>query len=485
MGKKILVADDMTTIVTMVKCIFEEEGFEVVTASDGVEAVKKAFKEMPDLIVMDLMMPKLNGYQACRLLKEEVLTGHIPIIILTGQDKAIDKFWAMQTGADEYLLKDLIVGFKSEELIKKAKELLSKNTKKEKIENFDTQVDESGIFMRINDLLDRKLLESTVLNEISRLGKTIYDEEKTMTSIMSMLQKIINFDTGLIILKDEKKVLIYQKGTLVEENKDIILNRALEHFNSMLGLVINKSELNIQIFEEKITNNINKTLNSFLVSDLSSRGSIIGLILLSSYSEDVYTEKDKKLLNLIVNQTSIVMDNARLYQKVESLSITDELTKMYNKRYLAQMFPLELNRIKRNNSILSLIMFDIDFFKNVNDTYGHLQGDIILREVGRIAKEEIRKIDFPIRYGGEEFMLILPGVNLAAAKNIAERLRAVVEKFSFPSQQGALHITISLGVGLCNKENADEDGKTIIKLVDEALYKAKKSGRNQVCLAGE
>ncbi|MEW6086984.1 MAG: diguanylate cyclase [bacterium] len=488
MGKKILIADDMATILTMVKCILEEEGYTVVTAVDGVEAVKKAFKEMPDLIVMDLMMPKLNGYQACRLLKEEALTGHIPIIILTGQDKPIDKFWAMQTGADEYLLKDLIKGFQSEELVRKVKILLGVTPKKVKKEIFDTQIDESGIFMRINDLLDKKLLESTVLNEISCLGKTIYDEEKTMSSIMSMLQKIINFENGLIFLKDEKKVLIYQKGTLLEENKNIVLEKAMEHFNSLSGLAVNKDDLNVRIVEtkeEKAVNGAGNTLKSFLVSELSTRDSVIGLLLFSSCSEDVYTDKDKKLLSLIVNQTSIVMDNARLYQKVESLSITDELTKMYNKRYLDQILPLELNRIKRYNRIFSLIMFDIDFFKKVNDTYGHLQGDIILREVARIAKQEIRKIDFPIRYGGEEFMLILPEVNLDAARSIAERIRKAVEKFLFPGQQGPLRVTISLGVGLCTKENADEDGKKIIKLVDEALYKAKKSGRNQVCTAGE
>ncbi|MDD5773199.1 MAG: diguanylate cyclase [bacterium] len=486
MLKKILIADDVATIVMMVKYILEEEGYMVITASDGIEAVKKVYSQMPDLIIMDLRMPKLNGYQACRLLKHDNLTRHIPIIILTSEDKPIDKFWGMQTGADEYMLKDLIQGFKSDELQKKVKVLLQIKSKRETTESPGTEIDDSGVFARVNDMMDKKLLESTVLNEISYLGRTIYDVEKTMSSILSLLQKIIIFDVGLIFLGEEKKILICQKGNLSEKNKELIVERVLGRFNKLMEQSIAKNELNIEFIEEscgKDQGNEGQELKSFLASELSTRDRIMGILMIGRFIEDGYTDKDNELMRLIVNQTSIVMDNARLYQKVESLSITDELTKMYNKRYMGQVLPQELLRVKRYDRVFSIIMFDIDFFKKFNDTYGHLQGDIILREVSKIARQEIRKMDIPIRYGGEEFIIILPEINLEGAKNVAERIRAAIEKFPFPGEKGTLNVTISLGVGLCTKELVDDNGKKLIAFVDEALYKAKKSGRNRVCIA--
>ncbi len=486
MGKKILIADDVATILTMVKFILEKEGYEVVTASNGIEAVEKTYMEMPDLAIIDILMPKMNGYQACRLLKNDTLTSNIPIIILTAQDKPIDKFWAKQTGADEYLLKDLIKGFKAPELIKAVEKLLETHPKNIIKKTAEIQISQTSIFTRVNDLLDKKLMESTVLNEISYIGRTIYDEEKTISSIFDMLQKIVRFEIGVILLGEEKNILLYHGSSQSEANKELVINKVLDYFGKTAGVKISKDEIIVQMVEKKDKEEsslLTQELNSFLISELSSRDSIIGVLLLGSIHEEAYTDKDKNLLDAIVNQTSIIMDNSRLYKKVEELSITDGLTKLYNKRYLMHILPQELNRVARYDRILSLIMFDIDFFKKINDTYGHIQGDIVLKEISEIVRKEIRKNDISVRYGGEEFIVILPEVGIEGATIVAEKIKKAVEEFSFSGQKEPLHLTISLGVGLCKKDLIDETGEKIIKTIDEALYQAKKTGRNRICIA--
>ncbi|MBI4651395.1 diguanylate cyclase [Candidatus Desantisbacteria bacterium] len=488
MGKKILIADDVATILTMVKFILEKEGYEVFTAINGIEAVEKAYTVMPDLAILDILMPKMNGYQACRLLKDDVLTSNIPIIILTAQDKPIDKFWAKHTGADEYLLKDLIKGFKAPELIKTVEKLLNIQKKSVINKTAEIKISQTDIFTRVNDLLDKKLLESTVLNEISYIGRTIYDEEKTIFSIFDMLRKIIRFEIGAILLGEEKNILLYHGYNQSEENKNMIIDNILDYFNKIAGIKIAKDELTVQMVEKKDkeeTPFLAKKLNSFLISELSGRGNTIGVLLLGCVEDEAYTDKDRNLLDSIVNQTSIIMDNSRLYKKIADMSITDGLTKLYNKRYLLQILPKEIDRAVRYERILSLLMFDIDFFKKINDTYGHIQGDIVLKEISEIVRREIRKNDIAVRYGDEEFIVILPEVDINGATVVAEKIRKAVEEFCFSGQKEPLHLTISLGVGICKKDLVDSTGEKIIKAVDEALYQAKKSGRNRICIVKE
>jgi diguanylate cyclase (GGDEF)-like protein len=209
----------------------------------------------------------------------------------------------------------------------------------------------------------------------------------------------------------------------------------------------------------------------------------MGILLIGSSQENAYSDLDSKFLNSFAANASIVIDNTRLYQKLESLTIIDELTKIYNKRYLSQIIPQELSRVERYRRTFSIIMFDIDSLKKVNDAYGCLQGDIILKEVVKITRVTLRKVDVFIRYGGEEFIILLPEVNLEIAQNIAERVRKAIEVFSFPGQKEPLHVTISSGVTTCTKELIDEGGKKLISVVTGALNEAKRSGRNKVCIA--
>ncbi|MDD5772040.1 MAG: sensor domain-containing diguanylate cyclase [bacterium] len=355
---------------------------------------------------------------------------------------------------------------------KKIKEVINKN------------VNEGEISKKANELPDKNLFQAAVLNEISYLNRNIYDLENILQSILNLLQGIIKFEIGVIFLAEEKIMLIFSREKQSNENNEKAINTAINNFNQLAGQRISKNEMKIKVIDSgNISTNSNQSINSFIFSEIYAKNNIMGILMIGCYQENAYSDIDSKSLNSFVTHASIVMDNARLYQKLESLTVIDELTKIYNKRYLAQIIPQELSRVERYRRTLSIIMFDIDFFKKVNDAYGCIQGDIILKEVVKIARVTLRKVDILIRYGGEEFIILLPEVNLEIAQNIAERIRKAVEVFSFSGQKEPLRITISLGVTTCTKELIDEGGKKLISVANEALYEAKKSGRNRVCVA--
>lgn len=187
-----------------------------------------------------------------------------------------------------------------------------------------------------------------------------------------------------------------------------------------------------------------------------------------------YSQEDLELLQSIAGQLAVSIDNARLHE----LAITDGLTRLFIHRYFQIKLDEEIKRVVRYGGIFSLVMFDVDHFKRFNDTFGHQQGDGVLREVSRILRESVRNTDIPCRYGGEEFAVILPNTSAEAAQIFAERLRQRVAGFDVPGQDTVLHVTISIGIAEFPTLAGDKVG--LIRAADEALYACKHAGRNQV-----
>jgi diguanylate cyclase (GGDEF)-like protein len=169
---------------------------------------------------------------------------------------------------------------------------------------------------------------------------------------------------------------------------------------------------------------------------------------------------------------------AKYHEEIYRMTIVDGLTQIHNKRYLFEALDKELIRARRYDRQLSLLIFDIDYFKNINDQYGHLAGDYVLRELARIVQERIRRDEVFARYGGEEFVIALPETSLQGAVTLAENLRARVETHAFSFQGERIPVTISVGCAVLGEEKTAAD---LIQLADDKLYEAKRGGRNRVC----
>jgi diguanylate cyclase (GGDEF)-like protein len=219
---------------------------------------------------------------------------------------------------------------------------------------------------------------------------------------------------------------------------------------------------------------------SELAVPMVSRGRMVGVMNFESKNMGNFTEHDQKLVSILAGSAALAIDNARLHRQVVDLAVIDELTGTYNYRFFADRFMEEKKRAERYNLPLSLIMLDIDWFKRLNDTYGHESGNIVLRELASVAGECIRDTDQLCRYGGEEFVVILPQTSTSDAMVIGNRIRDRVDATRFGGYGGTpkLHVTVSVGVTGYpdNGLTADE----LMSAVDSALYRAKGSGKNQV-----
>jgi len=187
----------------------------------------------------------------------------------------------------------------------------------------------------------------------------------------------------------------------------------------------------------------------------------------------------KAFLGQIANQAHIVLENARLFDRIKNMAIRDGLTDLYNHRHSVELVGSEFQRVGRYAAAVSLLMIDVDHFKAVNDEHGHPAGDAVLRELSRLLKEHVRTVDSVGRYGGEEFVVLLPHTAADEAHQTADRLRRSIEAHAFRHGDGVLRVTASVGVATYPGDGV-ASAEDLIRAADNALYRAKQAGRNQV-----
>ncbi len=240
-----------------------------------------------------------------------------------------------------------------------------------------------------------------------------------------------------------------------------------------------------EIFEQAFEAKKLSVKDRFFCFPLISRGERIGAIVAEIEPQGRKpTERELDMMSSIANQAVISIENAELFRDKELLSITDGLTQLHNHRHFHEMLDNEIERAKRYHTTLSVIFIDIDNFKEVNDRVGHLQGDLILAELGRMIKESLRNIDIPARYGGDEFALILPETDLKGARGLAERIREAVENYPFKGAKEPVGLTLSLGIFSTDKDKF-LDHQLIMAKADHSLFQAKNLGRNRVWVLEE
>ena len=225
---------------------------------------------------------------------------------------------------------------------------------------------------------------------------------------------------------------------------------------------------------------------SSYVLPLFSRDLLQGILVLQwdyDRRSDFHSHMDDTL-RIVATQTALGIERQHLYSGVEKIGLTDALTGLSNRRMFNFLIEREINRSRRYGRPVSLIMMDIDFFKRINDTWGHPAGDTVLRDLGALVRQSVRKLDVPVRFGGEEFAIILPETNLEEAVNLAERFRIIVERTVFSTGRERLPVTISLGVASIGNGPMPEnlDAEDFLQMADKALYQAKQSGRNRIAV---
>jgi diguanylate cyclase (GGDEF)-like protein len=220
-------------------------------------------------------------------------------------------------------------------------------------------------------------------------------------------------------------------------------------------------------------------LRSYVLLPLNSRGRAIGVIGLASQQSGAYDDDTLARLQPLADSVALAFENVRLFQKTRELSITDEVTPLFNFRYFHQILERELKLVDRYKSVLSLLFVDLDRFKPINDQYGHLRGSRTLREVGFLIRAAVRETDYPARYGGDEFVVVLPQTDRPAAQGLAEKLRSLIEGHTFLQEEG-INARLGVSLGVATYPTEAQTKESLIRLADKRMYEDKlerKAGR--------
>jgi two-component system, cell cycle response regulator len=475
---RVLIADDSPLVLRMIEKMLVGAGLGVVTARDGLEAIEKAVTEDVSLVILDVMMPRMNGYQACRLLKTEPTTKELPVVILTSKDQAGDRFWGLETGADYYITKDS----EPHRILELVRNILSAEEGKPRTRSLEAQRSGVDILSRVNELLDRKLYEATILSEIGRVARSLVQFDETFTSVMALATRVVDFTIGamaFIEADDLDVVLILHRRatpTVVEEAKSRLLEAILRERN---GVPFGRVQARLFAPASNVGNTEEQALGGFATFPIVTNSRLTGLMGLGGKTVARMTRETELFLHQVANQSHIVMENSRLFDRVKNLSIRDGLTELFNHRHSIELVSNEFERVGRYQEGFSVLMIDIDHFKKVNDEHGHPVGDVVLRDVAHLLKDTLRTVDAVGRYGGEEFLAVLPHTGNEEALQTAERVRARIEEHAFKVQDKVLRVTVSIGVASYPSDTADS-APNLVREADRALYRAKDAGRNRV-----
>ncbi len=460
--KKVLVADDSKVWRSFISDVAKSHGDMVETAEDGLEAYNKAFEFVPDVIFTDIEMPLLRGYTLCRILRNEPAFKNSGVIIMTSLNETLNKFWAEKSGASGFLMKESdpeklksdIVKFLENDAFRADRSFL-KDSKPKPI-------------YEINLLLEKLLLKETIKNEIYSLFKYITDEDHILWKLSDLIFQLVPARIVVTMMLDPFKgrlfVVSREEGTAVN----------FEDIRETLFAVLSRP---VVPMSWKIGGNTKKgsfvpNLIPFIVKNEEEVG-VIGV------EADNLQMEDLEIMVDIATNLSPLFEIALTYSSAVTQARIDELTKLLNYRALMEKLTENFMISKRNKTDFAVGIVDIDDFKKVNDTFGHLTGNDVLRELASIMKKSFREVDIVGRYGGEEFSVGIISADIDEAYKAMERFRKNVEKNDWRKINPNLKITISGGV----TSTSVKSYRTVVEMIedaDEALYFSKRHGKNRI-----
>jgi len=310
----------------------------------------------------------------------------------------------------------------------------------------------------LNEKLERSVSELRAIAEITEIIHSTLDFETVGPIVLETLQKVIDIPAACIFVIDKSK------GQTL--------------FSASKGLRADISRTYGQI--DYVSGDLGVSDEHFACLELLDHNQMIVVFCAEGEAIETLGTDDRIVLQAVAAELVVAVENSRLYKLTRRLAITDELTDLYNYRYLQQRLDDEIGRVARYGKQLSFLMIDVDDFKSVNDTYGHLVGDGVLTDLGRVLKATVREVDVVARYGGEEFSVLLPETDASGAFIVAEKIREAVSLNRFPDAEGerSIHVTVSLGVA--NMPLHADDKESLLRQADDALYQSKATGKDRV-----
>ncbi|MEW5922646.1 MAG: GGDEF domain-containing protein [Candidatus Zixiibacteriota bacterium] len=331
--------------------------------------------------------------------------------------------------------------------------------------------------------LEKSQAHLEMIYENSRILGGTLDVDGMAEGVMKIMGSILAYPASALLMVGPGNNFIY-RGRNIAGQDNFNLKAVEEGRSSLISRVANQAQPVVVMDTVGRRDYAPLKLNTraIMLVPMVAHGRTNGILLAESPQVGAFGEKDLKILSVVARSAAMALENATLHKKMEELTITDELTGIYNYRYFAQKLKEEQRRAARYDLPLSLIMLDIDWFKKFNDTYGHEVGNIVLKGITRVVRMCIRDVDIFARYGGEEFVIILPQTPSDEVAKIGERIRNSIESTPFGGGDGIPELKVTVSVGVSSFPENGKPNEELLSVVDQALYRAKGSGKNKVCV---
>ncbi|HRK17930.1 MAG TPA: PleD family two-component system response regulator [Hyphomicrobiaceae bacterium] len=451
MTARVLVVDDIIANVKLLEARLTAEYFEVLTAYNGREALDILARERVDVVLLDVMMPGMDGFEVCRTIKKNVKLQHVPVIMVTALDQTSDRIQGLEAGADDFLTKP---------------------------------VDDVALVTRVKNVARLKTLNDEML---MRAATT---QQMGMSAAGIANWSEAGNNGRILLVEDHARSAARMVETLgkhhridIETDPAAALLRTGDHHYDLVIVSLGLSGTDgLRLCSQLRSLDRTRSLPLIILVDIGDEARLLRGLDMGVNDYLTRPIDNMELLARVRTQitrkryTDVLRD--RIDQSV-GMAITDGLTGLHNRRYLETHLKTLLDRSRENGRPLAVLIADIDHFKKVNDTHGHDGGDAVLREFANRLRRNTRGIDLACRLGGEEFVIVMPDTDLMRAWAVGERLRACIaaEPFQINSET-ELRVTASVGVAATISPEDTPD--TLYKRADTALYSAKRDGRNRV-----
>ncbi len=314
----VLIADDSPTLRRIVSTVLERAGHTVVVAEDGVEAVQGAFRAQPDVVILDVQMPRLSGYVAARLLKDDWQTAEIPVILLTSLDAASDRYWGQQTGADHFLTKD----FEAPELVAAVADVIARADEarggRPPLRPDPVELGDDEVLARVSELLDRKLFEASVAAEVTQIAADVHGFEETVAAVLGVLGRIVDYDLAAVCMLDDRLTYVTVAKEASQQQYSEFFGAMADAATQVTGVPVSIHDLVPRIADPQglLGQEDEGRMATFLSMPLRANGRVVGALALSSATKNAFGEASLNTLRLVEQPTAVVISNARFAGEV-------------------------------------------------------------------------------------------------------------------------------------------------------------------------
>ena len=451
MTARILIVDDVPANTRLLEAKLSAEYYQVASAKDGFEALRMAQEWQPDLILLDVMMPGMDGFECCRKLKEDPATLHIPVVMITALGEPAERLHGLESGADDFLTKPV---------------------------EYETLMARVRSLVRLKRLLDEWRARGDTARAMGLTSETV-----ALPSVTGARALVVDdWDLGAQTTQEALSRDGIIAGRARSGREALALSSAIPFDLIVLSLSLIEEDP-LKLASSLRAADATRDVPLLLIAEPEERESILRGFDLGANDWLVLPLDENELRARARNQIRRKFYQDRLRTDLGTalaLALIDPLTGMYNQRYLMRHLRGLLEGGQQRE--LAVLMVDVDHFKSVNDDYGHATGDKALRAIADALRANTRAFDSLARYGGEEFVVVMPGTGLDDAWLAAERLRVAVEQTEFPCEAPhTIRLTVSIGIG-CSPLHATTP-EALLQAADVALYSAKRAGRNRVTIA--